>query len=239
MSDAPTSSHPRPRPGGRTWWKPLLLLGAVLVLFILALTLDWDDKLQQARGWIESLGPWGPIAFILLYIAATVAAIPGTALTLAAGPLFGPWLGTLYVSIGATLGATLCFLISRYFARDAIGAWLEDKQAFQRLDEMTERHGGWMVAVTRLIPFFPFNILNYGFGLTRVRLLTYICFTWLCMLPGTAAYVFLSDQLAHFLTTGEASWLLLGSGIAILLLLIATAWWFKRKYDAADHAAHP
>ena len=212
----------------------MLLITIVLVLFILALMLDWDDKLQQARTWIESMGPWGPIAFILIYIGATIAAIPGTALTLTAGPLFGPWLGTLYVSIGATIGATICFLISRYFARDAIGAWLEDKQSFQRLDELTERHGGWMVGVTRLIPFFPFNLLNYGFGLTRVRLWTYILLSWLCMLPGTAAYVFLSDQIARFLATGEASWLLLAGGLLLLIALVAAGWWFKRRYQTTE-----
>ena len=233
MPDAPTPSR------SRHWWKPALLIVTVAVLFTLALTLDWDQKLRQARGWIESLGPWAPLAFIALYIGATIAAIPGSALTLIAGALFGGWLGTLYVSIGATIGAAVCFLISRYFARDAVGAWMEEKQSFRRLDELTERYGGWMVALTRLVPFFPYNLLNYGFGLTRVPFWTYVWVSWLFMLPGTAVYVFFSDAVVTWLSTGQVPWLLLGIAAATLLIVLLVGWWARRRFVNPDRGTQP
>lgn len=228
MSDEPSTSRPLP------WWKPVLLIVAVAVLFTLAVVLDWDQKLQQARDWIESLGPWAPVAFITLYIGGTVAAIPGSALTLIAGALFGGWLGTLYVSIAATIGAAICFLISRYFARDAVGAWMERRPSFRRLDDLTEQYGGWMVAATRLAPFFPYNLLNYGFGLTRVKFWTYVWVSWLCMLPGTAAYVFFSDALVTWWSTGRAPWVLLGVAGVTLVIVLLVGWWARRRFVAAQ-----
>ena len=114
---------------------------------------------------------------------------PGSALTAVAGGLFGSVVGTVAVSAGATIGAALAFLVARYLARSSVEKWLEGNQKFQRLDRLTERQGAVMVAITRLVPLFPFNLLNFGFGLTRVPFWTYLIFSWLCMLPGTILYV--------------------------------------------------
>ncbi|MCI0419209.1 MAG: VTT domain-containing protein [Acidobacteria bacterium] len=141
------------------WWKPVVLLVAILVIFVLAKVFGLGERLGDLRHWIDSLGVWGPVVFVIFYAVAVVAALPGSALTVAAGALFGSALGTILVSIAATLGASLSFLIARYFAREATSRWLSDNEKFRRLDQLTESHGAIIVALTRLVPLFPFNLL--------------------------------------------------------------------------------
>jgi pyruvate/2-oxoglutarate dehydrogenase complex dihydrolipoamide dehydrogenase (E3) component len=146
-------------------WRLIVLLLAVVAALVLAKVFGLGERMGELRGWIESLGAWGPVVFVLLYIVAVVAMLPGSALTLAAGALFGSVVGVAVVSVGATLGAGAAFLVSRYFARDAAANWLGKNEKFRQLDQLTERHGAIIVALTRLVPIFPFNLLNYGFGL--------------------------------------------------------------------------
>jgi uncharacterized membrane protein YdjX (TVP38/TMEM64 family) len=123
------------------------------------------------------------------------------------------------VSIASTLGASLAFLVARYFARDAIARWLSKKKTFRKLDEMTEKRGATIVALTRLVPVFPFNLLNYGFGLTRVPFWTYVFWSWLCMLPVTIVYVVGTDAVTRAITQGEIPWsLVIGVAVAAVLL---------------------
>jgi len=172
------------------------------------------------REWIESLGTWGPVAFISLYIVAVVLALPGSALTIAAGALFGSVLGITVVSIGSTIGSSLSFLIARYFARDAVAQWLSKNDRFRKLDQLTQKHGAIIVALTRLVPFLTFNLLNYGFGLTRVPFWTYVFWSWLCMLPGTALYVVGADAFTSGISQGKISWLLV-TGLAAVAIMLA------------------
>lgn len=137
----------------------MVLLVAILVIFVLAKVFGLGERLGDLRHWIDSLGVWGPVVFVIFYAVAVVAALPGSALTVAAGALFGSALGTILVSIAATLGASLSFLIARYFAREATSRWLSDNEKFRRLDQLTESHGAIIVALTRLVPLFPFNLL--------------------------------------------------------------------------------
>jgi len=223
MDDALRSRNPdnraeskgeRGKPGG--WWRPVLLVAVIVALLVLARVFGLGDKLGDLRDWIRSLGAWGPLVFMLLYIAATVAAIPGSAMTVAGGALFGSFWGVILTLNAATIGASLAFLISRYFAREAMVRWLGHKEKFQRLDRLTEEHGAIIVALTRLVPLFPFNLLNYGFGLTRVPFWTYVFWSWLCMLPGSLLYVVGSDAIFQALARGEVPWTLV-----IVLLVVA------------------
>lgn len=100
-------------------WRPILLIGLVVLMFILAILFGAGEKLGALREWIQSLGTLGPAVFVGIYILGVVVGIPGSALTIAAGGLFGSVLGVILVSCGATVGASLSFLIARYFARDA------------------------------------------------------------------------------------------------------------------------
>lgn len=211
-----------PQASQKNWWKPLVLILSVVALLILSKVFHLGDKLGELRGWIQSLGVWGPVVFIGLYVVATLAAIPGSALTLAAGAAFGSVQGVIFVSIASTLGAALAFLVSRYFARKAVESWLLKSPKFQRLDHLTAKQGAMMVALTRLVPIFPFNLLNYGFGLTRVPFWTYVFWSWLCMLPGTILYVAGSDALFKAFSTGRVPWPLVGAVVlaAVVLTLI-------------------
>jgi uncharacterized membrane protein YdjX (TVP38/TMEM64 family) len=203
-----------------TWWKPALLLVAVGVVLVGARVLGLGERLQDLRQWINSLGAWGPLVFVFLYAVAVVAALPGSALTVASGALFGSTLGVVVVSVGSTLGASLCFLIARYVARDAVSRWLQKSEKFRWLDQLTRERGVMIVALTRLVPLFPFNLLNYGFGVTAVPFPTYVFWSWLCMLPGTVVYVIGGDAFAQGLGKGGVPWaLIFAIGLAAVLLV--------------------
>jgi uncharacterized membrane protein YdjX (TVP38/TMEM64 family) len=211
------------------WWRPVVLLAVIVVILILARVWGIGGKLEALREWLRSLGPLGPLVFLVIYIAAVVAALPGSALGIAAGALFGAGVGVILVSLGATVGASLAFLIARYFAREAVAAWLSRNEKFQRLDRLTAEHGAIIVALTRLVPLFPFNLLNYGFGLTRVPFWTYVFWSWLCMLPGTALYVVGADAVIQPLAQGKVPWVLLGVLLGVLVLLLILVRWARRR----------
>ena len=160
------------------------------------------DLLVSSLEWIEGLGVWGPIMFILIYVAACVLFIPGSLLTLGAGVLFGVVRGSIYVSIASTIGATACFLIGRYLARDAISKRTAGNPKFAAIDEAVAKEGWKIVGLTRLSPVFPFNLLNYGFGLTRVSLRDYVLASWIGMMPGTVMYVYLGSLAGDLATLG-------------------------------------
>jgi uncharacterized membrane protein YdjX (TVP38/TMEM64 family) len=149
--------------------------------------------LSELLQWISGLGSTAPLVFIPLYIVACVLFIPGSILTLSAGFLFGVVRGSIYVSVAATLGATLAFLIGRYFARQWVAAQLANYPRFKTVDEAVAREGWKIVALTRLSPVFPFNLLNYAFGLTKVGLRDYVVASWAGTLPGTILYVYLGS----------------------------------------------
>ena len=218
----------------RDWWRPVVLLAAVILIMILAWYFEAGSMLRELDGWIKSLGPWGPVAFILIYVAATVAALPGSALTLVAGGIFGPWWGVAIVSVASTGGAGLSFLVGRYFARDAVSRRLRKSEKFGKLEEMTRRHGAGIVAITRLVPVFPFNLLNYGFGLTAVPFRTYLFWSWLCMLPGTVLYVALGGAVAELFRGGKVPWALVVVVVVFFAGLAVVGRYARRKLKAGD-----
>ncbi|KAJ9529840.1 hypothetical protein QJQ45_022221, partial [Haematococcus lacustris] len=136
-------------------------------------------------------GPLGVAAFIAAYAAATVLLIPGSLLTLAAGALYGPLQGTAVVSVASTSGAVLAFLVARYSARPWAEARLAGYPKAQAVVAGVSREGGRLVLLLRLSPLIPFTLLNYALGLTQVSLAQYTWASWLGMLPGTFAYVYL------------------------------------------------
>ncbi len=144
--------------------------------------------------------------------------IPGSPITIVGGLLFGPVWGVVYTITGATMGASLAFLVSRHFARDLVAGRLTGEK-FRKLDEAVEKNGWKVVAVTRLLPIFPFNVLNYALGLTRIGFAAYVVTSFVCMLPATIAFVVFSSSLPDLLK-GKASPLLL-AGIALLALAAA------------------
>ncbi|WP_263012586.1 TVP38/TMEM64 family protein [Laspinema olomoucense] len=184
-----------------------------------------QELFLNTLAWIEGLGVVGGIAFIGIYIAATVAFLPGSILTLGAGVVFGVVLGSVYVLIGATLGAIAAFLVGRYLARGWISQKIEGNQKFGAIDKAVAREGLKIVLLTRLSPIFPFNLLNYAFGITGVSLKDY-AFGSIGMIPGTVMYVYigsLAGDLARIGTENQPTNATLQWVIRILGLLATVA----------------
>ena len=161
-----------------------------------------------AAGWIlaqlqkiRNMGALGAILFVLIYIAATVAFVPGSLLTIGAGVLYGPILGTVLVSIASVIGASLAFLLGRYIMRKPIEGKVRGNEKFGAIDDAVGKEGWKIVLLTRLSPVFPFNLQNYAYGLTKVKFAHYVLASWIGMLPGTILYVYLGSaagNLAEF-----------------------------------------
>jgi len=195
----------------------ILSLGLLATVTLAIIYRDQFDTVAL-ESWVRDAGPVAPLLFILIYALAAVLFLPGSALTLAGGALFGPVLGTFYNLTGATLGATLAFLIARYLAAD----WVTNKTGgrVKQLINGVEGEGWRFVAFVRLVPLFPFNLLNYALGLTRLRLLHYILATSLFMLPGTIAFTYLGYAGRVAVAGGEG---LIQKGLLALALLAVVA----------------
>jgi len=200
--------------------KIAVALALLILAGIAAIVFDLKGWLRSVLAWIDSLGPWAPPVFVLLYIIATVLFVPAWILTVGGGALFGVLLGSLYVSIGSTIGATCAFVLGRSLARDVLAKRLNQNPKLKALDDALAREGWKIVGLVRLSPVFPYNLMNYAFGLTRVSLRHYFFASWIGMLPGTVMYVYfgsLAKSLAE-LGTGHdertpAQWALYGLGL--------------------------
>ena len=177
----------------------LLLVAAV---FVLARYLNAQELLRDALARIQALGPTGYAIFVMVYIAATVLLLPGSILTLGAGFVFGVLLGWVLVSVASTLGATAAFLVGRHLARGWVSRQIEGNVRFKAIDEGVAREGWKIVGLTRLSPVFPFNLLNYAFGVTQVSLRDYVLASWIGMMPGTLMYVYLGSLAGDLATLG-------------------------------------
>lgn len=200
--------------------KWILALCLIAALVAAAKYLDLQQLFRQALAWISGLGVVGPLVFIGLYIIACVLLLPGSLLTLGAGAVFGVIKGSWVVSVASTLGATCAFLVGRYLARDWVGAKISGHDTFKAIDEAVAAQGWKIVGLTRLSPVFPFNLLNYAFGLTQVKLKHYVVASWLGMLPGTIMYVYIGSLAGDLATLGSGErirttgeWVLYGVGL--------------------------
>lgn len=179
----------------------LVLLLVVASGIVAAILLRDRISVESLTAQVSALGWYAPLVFIAGYAIATVFFLPGLLFTLAGGALFGPVFGTLYNLAGATLGATLAFLVARYVASD----WVTRRAGgrMQQLIEGVEEEGWRFVAFVRLVPLFPFNLLNYALGLTRLRLSHYIVTSFVFMAPGGAAYTYLGYAGREVASGGE------------------------------------
>ena len=178
---------------------------------------DWLN-VAALESWVKSAGALGPLLYMAVYAIATVLFLPGSVITLAGGALFGPVWGTLYSLTGATLGATVAFLIARYLASDWVhrkaGGWTK------QLIEGVQQEGWRFIAFVRLVPLFPFNLLNYALGLTRIGLLAYVAGSYVFMFPGALAYTYLGYAGREAVAGGEG---LIQKGLLALALLSVVA----------------
>ena len=199
----------------------LLRLGLLLLVIAgITLAIVYRDRFDATalEQWVAGAGAAGPIVFMLIYAVGTVFFLPGSVLTLAGGAIFGPVLGTFYNLTGATLGATIAFVIARYLASH----WVEERTGgrLKQLKEGVEGEGWRFVAFVRLVPLFPFNLLNYALGLTRIKLSHYIIASYVCMLPGAIAYTYLGYAGREAVAGGEG---MIQKGLLALSLLAVVA----------------
>lgn len=200
--------------------KVLRLTVLALVIVGITLAIVYRDRFDAValEQWVAEAGAAGPILFMLIYAIGTVFFLPGSVLTLAGGAIFGPVWGTFYNLTGATLGATIAFIIARYLASH----WVEHRTGgrLKQLKEGVEGEGWRFVAFVRLVPLFPFNLLNYALGLTRIKLSHYLIATYTCMLPGAIAYTYLGYAGREAVAGSEG---LIQKGLLALALLAVAA----------------
>lgn len=156
---------------------------------------------QQLQLWMTQAGWWAPVVFVLIYVLATVLFLPGSVFTLAGGIIFGPVFGSLYNLIGASIGAAISFLIARYLASDIVSQRSGGK--LKQLINGVEAEGWRFVAFVRLVPVFPFNVLNYALGLTKIRFIEYLAASAVFMIPGTIAYTYIGYAGREAISGGE------------------------------------
>lgn len=187
------------------------------------------------REFIQGYGTLAPVFYMLVYTVAPALFLPGLPITIAGGILFGPVWGVVYTITSATAGACVAFLISRYIARD----WVEKKlrsPRWRRLDKGVEQHGWKIVAFTRLIPIFPFNLLNYAFGLTKIKFLHYAVTTFFCMLPACIAFIVFSSSLLDLFRGKVSPAFVVGLGLVLLVSLLPL---FYNRYKTKKGSADP
>ncbi len=192
-----------------------------------------DHKTLEAA--IASWGALAPLIYMAIYAIAPSLFLPGLPITVAGGILFGPFWGVVYTIIGSTMGACVAFLVSRYLARD----WVEQRlksPRWQRLDQAVERHGWRVVAFTRLIPLFPFNLLNYAFGLTKIRFGHYAITTFFAMLPACIAFIVFSSSLLDLLRGKVSLTFIIGLALIAVVSMIPLLY---RKYRARKGGDDP
>jgi len=196
----------------------------LLVLAVIAGAVVWAGLHHQRftsaalNAWLVGLGVWAPVAYVMLYAAATPLFVPAALFALAGGALFGPVWGVVLNLSGATIGAAIAFLVARYLAAD----WVAHKTSgrLKRLLTGVEAEGWRFVAFVRLVPLFPFNLTNYALGVTKIRFAAYVITSFICMAPGAVAYTWLGHAGREALAGKTAA---IRYGLLALGLLAAVA----------------
>jgi uncharacterized membrane protein YdjX (TVP38/TMEM64 family) len=222
----------------RGLWRPALVILAIAIVVALISPREIAEEIEETRQWFRELGIAGVVIFLGFYVIAAVCLVPQAALKIAAGAVFESLLGIVVASVGSLLGATACFLIARYVARGSLLQRMKKRPKFRRLDRMTAEHGPIIVAMSRLIPVFPGNLLNYAFGLTQVRTKVFMFWSWLCMLPGIVVLVVGTDAAVQAAEEGSVPWselVVVAVALAAMLAAMRLAYLrFRDKQRGSD-----
>ncbi len=197
---------------------PILVGIAVIAgIVLLARVLPITDWLKAFQAYVQGLGFAGYVLYAVVYAICCVLFVPASVLTLGAGAIYGLWVGTAVVVCGATLGATLSFLLARTVLRKKVEGMTSGNAKFRALDKAIGKEGAKIVFLVRLAPVFPFTYINYAFGLTGVKTLPYIVASLVGMLPGTLAYVYIGSAAANVGAADMTKKIVLGVGILIAI----------------------
>jgi uncharacterized membrane protein YdjX (TVP38/TMEM64 family) len=222
----------------------IALVAIVIALFLAMRFLPVQQWLKSFNDWVGQMGMAGIFIFIVVYVVATVLLAPGSILTIGAGFAFGLWKGFLAVSAGATLGASLAFLVARFIARDKIEATAQRSDKFGKIDNAIGKQGAKLIFLLRLSPVIPFNLSNYFYGLTAVKFWPYVLASWIGMMPGTFLYVYIgtAGKAAVAATAGREAvkhgwqyWTFMSVGLAATIAV--TIWVTKIARDALKSKA--
>lgn len=192
-----------------------VIVATALLLAQLTGLIDLLTDVEALQAWIAEFGVLGYFVYFLIYILACVFAIPGSALTIVAGIVFGPVKGGLLALLGATVGASLAFLVSRFLMRDWIERRFGANPMFRKIDQGVAENGTSFLILTRLVPLFPFNLQNFAYGLTSLNLVTYAVVTLITMAPITFIFAYMAGDIA---TNGVSVMLLVKLGAAGIIL---------------------
>ncbi|WP_232320350.1 TVP38/TMEM64 family protein [Rhodococcus sp. WMMA185] len=210
--------------GGRAGWDNRLKIGILAVIILagglVALSIDVPHP-SSLRDQVASAGAWGMVVFVLLYAVATLTPFPASALTVASGLLFGLVAGVLVVVVAATLGAWVAYWVSRSLGRGGV-ARIEWSKV-RAIDSLLERNGFTSVLIVRLVPLFPFALVNYAAGLSAVRQRDYVIGTAAGIIPATVGYTALGAY-----GTSPLSWPFALAVLAIILLSLGTGYLARR-----------
>lgn len=172
--------------------KLILLILIAIILFVFKYYNLFDffsfENISELKSYLNSFGMLSPVIFILIFIVATIAFVPGLPVTVLAGILFGALWGTVYVVIGSTIGVSAAFLIGRYLGRDFVIKVVEKNNKMAKLDKFIKEQGNTILIISRLVPIFPFNLQNYAYGITDIKFSTYFWYSLIFMIPGTFIY---------------------------------------------------
>jgi uncharacterized membrane protein YdjX (TVP38/TMEM64 family) len=217
--------------------RPVALFAFALGAAFLSWKFHLVERLPQFKAAIASLGPWGPVVFIVLNAVAILFALPAVLFSVASGVIFGLGLGVLVAWLGGLLGAALGFLAARYLARDSVGRYVERHPLVRKLEASTEKYDALLVVATRVLPIFPFVVVNYTWGLTRIRFAPYLFWTAIGKTPNFVFFVALgaasAEGLAHAKIPPETLWTM---GIMAVVMAVVSIWIKKTVGPRAEKA---
>ena len=210
-----------------------LFISAILVIYFFTPVRNYLSKesFGELQVWIQSQGVFAPLVFGLIYIAAVVFALPGSILTILGGILFGVLWGTLINWLSAGIGAMISFIVARYLGSDVVSKFLKKQESLKGLHDTIDNIGFHSVFILRLIPLFPFNVLNFGLGLSKVSFRDYAFATLLGILPGSFVYTSLGSAGNHISLSDPATFMQMkvwGPFVLILLLSLLPKFFKKR-----------
>lgn len=229
--------------------KVVVVVVAIVAVVTAGRAFDLQTHIHKLLQQIASLGPTGYLVFSAVYVLACVLLIPGSILTLGAGAIYGVIGGSILTSLSSTVGATAAFLAGRYLARDWVVRKTAGSPTFTAIDHAVGREGWKIVGLTRLSPVFPFALLNYAYGLTRVNLRHYVLASWIGMLPGTVMYVYLGSLAKSLSAVGvdctecersTLEWVMYGVGLlATIAVTVVVTRIARRALKARMPAGEP
>ncbi len=220
-SSPPPAAVPRGGSGFQRGGRLVVAVVAVAVIGAALYLLPVREWLLAFLSWSRGVGVWGPLSLAAVYVVACVLLLPGSILTLGAGFAFGLLPGIAAVMAGSVAGAAAAFLLGRTVARGWVGPRIAAHPRFAAIDKAVANHGFKIVLLLRLSPIFPFNLLNYALGVTRVSLRDYVLASWIGMAPATVMYVYLgtaAGSLAEIAAGGGG-----GGGAKLAMLLVGLA----------------